>query len=98
MLNNKTHIALISKGINRANETKIEIVGAETQTDEALEARTWRSFCFLINPDATRFFAKLLISLIVISLCSYQLVNVTDCGSQHLYSGLLGMILGAYLK
>jgi hypothetical protein len=58
----------------------------------------WRSLCFVIHPDATRFFAKLLISLIVIWLCAYQLINVADCGSQHMYSGLLGIILGAYLK
>jgi hypothetical protein len=26
------------------------------------------------------------------------LINVDDCGSQHMYSGMLGIILGSYLK
>ena len=60
--------------------------------------REWKSFCFKLDSEASKFFAKLLISLVTISLCFYQLVNVEDCGSQHMYSGLLGIILGAYLK
>ena len=62
------------------------------------KGREWKSFCFTLDSEASKFFAKLLISLVVVSLCFYQLVNVEDCGSQHMYSGLLGIILGAYLK
>ena len=70
----------------------------QIELDQKEKDRHWRSFCFDIDANATRFFAKLLISLVVISLCFYQLINVQDCGSQHMYSGLLGIILGAYLK
>ena len=62
------------------------------------EERHWRSCCWYLNRDSTVFFSKLFISTCVVGLCIYQLIMVADCGSQHMYSGLLGIILGAYLK
>ena len=81
-------------------ETQVNLKIREEQatTDIANRKREWRSFCFKLDSEASKFFAKLLISLVVTSLCFYQLVNVEDCGSQHMYSGLLGIILGAYFS
>ena len=73
------------------DEKNIELEHEEKQ-------RHWRSCCFDIDRDSTIFFAKLFISTCVIGLCSYQLITLQDCSSQHMYSGLLGIILGSYLK
>jgi hypothetical protein len=73
------------------DEKKIEIEQEEKK-------QNWRSCCFEIHADSSKFFAKLFVSTMVIALCIYQLINVQDCGSQHLYSSLLGIVLGAYLK
>ena len=40
---------------------------------------------------------QITISLCVIMFSSYQLVNLTDCHSQNMYSGLLSLIVGYWL-
>jgi hypothetical protein len=72
-------------------EKKIEFEREDTR-------RHWRSCCFDLDRDGTVFFSKLFISTGVVVLCAYQLITLTDCSSQHMYSGLLGIILGSYLK
>jgi len=76
----------------------IEMDEKKLEIEQEEKKQNWRSCCFEIHADSTKFFAKLFVSTIVIGLCCYQLINVDDCGSQHMYSGLLGIILGAYLK
>lgn len=58
----------------------------------------WRSCCFEINKQYSLFFSKLLISLLVIALCSYQLVVLADCQYQSLYSSLLSTVITFWLS
>lgn len=51
----------------------------------------------VIDQRATRFFTQLLISLVVITVCVYQLVSLDNCEAQSLYSGLLTMVIGVWL-
>ncbi len=57
----------------------------------------WRSCCFEIDKQYSLFFAKLIISLLIICLCSYQLIVLADCQYQSLYSSLLSSIIVFWL-
>ena len=83
---------------SRRLEHQIEIDDRQIENDVEEKKQAWKSFCFTVHADSMKFFAKVLISSAVIALCSYQLINVEDCHSQNMYSGLLGTILGSYLK
>lgn len=68
-----------------------EEVAAELET-------TWKSCCVLVDRSAVVFFSTLSISLIVIAFCIFQLIRLEDCQSQSTYLGLLGLIIGVWLK
>jgi hypothetical protein len=82
----------------RRIEHAMEMDDKKIEFEQEENRRHWRSCCFDLDRDSTIFFAKLFISTCVVGLCAYQLITLQDCGSQHMYSGLLGIILGSYLK
>ena len=82
--------------------TKLEILHEHTvqdkKVDAEIEERRWKSCCFQLESESTKFFGKMIISLITMGLCSYQLVTLKDCQYQSLYSSLIGLVVGSYLK
>ena len=56
----------------------------------------WRSCCFSVSKPMLKFISTFIISLIVIALCCYQIVDstITD---KSLYTSLLCVVLGIYL-
>lgn len=59
---------------------------------------TMRSCCFEMRFIAVVCVARFLISVFVLLLCAYQLIHQLECTYQSLYSGLLGLIIGHWLK
>ena len=59
---------------------------------------TIKSCCFVLKKDFTIFIAKLLVSLITMFFCIFMLINNKSCESQSLYSSILCLIIGAYLR
>lgn len=57
-----------------------------------------KSCCFELHQSSLQFFGKITISLAVISLCSYQLIHLTECTHQSLYSSILGIVIGHWIK
>jgi hypothetical protein len=80
----------------------IQMSEQQLEHEQKLQAsqadRSWRSCCFIMEKDSTVHFTKLFISIMVISLCGYQLISLTDCSSQHMYSAILGLILGHWTR
>jgi len=71
----------------------------EKRLDIELEQVAWRSCCFSLHKESSHFFGKLLISLIVMALCIYQLImNTSNSAVQISYSSILSIILGNYLQ
>ena len=67
--------------------------------DVELTDRGWRSCCFELHKDSSLFFGKLIVSLTVIGVCSYQLINNTNnCTAQIAYSSILSLIIGTWMK
>ena len=62
-----------------------------------LEEKQWKSCCFELHKESSLFFGKMVISLSVIALCSYQLITLKDCNYQSLYSSLLSSIITFWL-
>lgn len=58
---------------------------------------TWRSCCLTVDKRALAFFSSLVISLIILLFCIYQLVNKTECEDIQIYISLITMIIGVYL-
>ena len=63
-----------------------------------LQEKKWRSCCFEIHSESSMFFAKIWISSLTISLCSYQLITQVDCSYQSLYSSLLSSVITFWLS
>lgn len=81
---------------------KLDIIHEHTLQDRRLELeieeRKWKSCCFQLESESTKFFGKMTISLITIAVCSYQLITVKECSYQIGYSSLLSLVVGSYLK
>jgi hypothetical protein len=63
-----------------------------------IEDRRWESCCFTLHKESSLFFAKLTVSVLVIGLCSFQLIHLTDCNYQSLYSSLLSTVITFWLS
>ena len=70
-------------------ETKL----LKVETDDNVK---WESCCMIVNKNMVKFLSTFIISLIVIALCCYQIVDkeITD---KSLYVSLLTLITGIYL-
>ena len=67
------------------------------EDDEHADVEYWRSFCFLIDPRAVKYFSTLVLSLIVTCFSMYQLIHLDKCDSSE-YQSLLMLVLGVYLN
>ena len=63
-----------------------------------IEERKWKSCCFQLEPESSMFFSKLTVSILVIILCSYQLIYLKSCEFQSLYSSILSSIITYWLS
>jgi len=97
----------IQKIDNRIINHKIELEEKEKEfkmemerikEEHAHEERSWKSCCFQLEKDSSLFFAKLSISILIIILCSYQLITLTNCNYQSLYSSILSSIITYWLN
>lgn len=75
-------------------EKKVELEEKKSKISE----RQWRSCCFQLEPQSSIFFAKLIISVMTISLCSYQLITEVDCSSRSLFSSILSSVITFWLS
>ena len=76
------------------HELKIEDIKLEADIQE----RKWKSCCFQLEPESSMFFSKLTVSILVIILCSYQLISLEGCNYQSLYSSILSSIITYWLS
>ena len=57
----------------------------------------WRSLCFAMNPQATKFIVQVTILSGLIVLSSVMLIKDSECNSQRNWSSLLMVCLGVFL-
>ena len=79
-------------------EKKHSLEVEDKKLDFELEDKKWRSCCFELHSESSLFFAKLSVSLSVITLCGYQLITLKDCNYQSLYSSLLSTVITYWLS
>ena len=77
---------------------QIELENKELEYNHEDKRDVVESCCFKLRQSSLNFFGKLAISIGTVSLCSYQLINLTDCSHQTLYSGILGIIVGHWMR
>ena len=82
----------------RLEEKKHEMKIEDEKLVVDLEDRRWRSCCFDLHQESSLFFAKVSISILVICLCCYQLINLRSCEYQSLYSSLLSSVITFWLS
>ena len=81
--------------VSPRTEHELKIEDLKTVAD--IEERKWKSCCFQLEPESSVFFAKLIVSILVILLCSYQLISLEGCTYQSLYSSILSSIITFWL-
>ena len=79
-------------------EVEHEMKLADMKLEQEINNTEWRSCCFSLHQESSLFFAKLTVSLAVISLCSYQLISLKNCEYQSLYSSLLSSVITFWLS
>jgi hypothetical protein len=84
--------------LERIEEKKHEMKIEDEKLVVELEDRRWRSCCFDLHQESSLFFAKVSISILVICLCCYQLINLRSCEYQSLYSSLLSSVMTFWLS
>ena len=57
----------------------------------------WDSLCFRLNKGFVKFLAQFAVSLLVLSICSYKILNIDEKEDKSLYFSLITLILGVYL-
>ena len=57
----------------------------------------WDSLCFRLNKGFVKFIAQFSISVLVLSICSYKILNIDEREDKSLYVSLITLILGVYL-
>jgi len=60
-------------------------------------APRWISCCFEVDKRVLTFFSQLAVATLVLVFCMYQLITLTNCEAQSLYSGILTFIIGIYI-
>ena len=65
--------------------------------EEEKSSGEWRSFCFKLNTNATKYFVQVGVLTGLIVFSTIMLVNEPDCQSQRNYSSLLMVCLGVFL-
>ena len=64
------------------------------QTDDNTK---WDSLCFRLNKGFVKFIAQFAVSVLVLSICSYKILNIDEREDKSLYVSLITLILGVYL-
>ena len=88
------------KLLTRMNSNELKHAHEALQVEQELidVENSWKSCCLTVDRIALQFFTQLSISLIVISLCIYNLVQYPDnCDNNQVYMGLLTMVIGVYV-
>lgn len=75
---------------------KLEIDIEEKRSN--ITDRQWKSCCFNLHPESSGFFAKLIISVMTIIICAYQLITLKECQFQSLYSSILSSVIIFWLS
>ena len=57
----------------------------------------WDSLCFRLNKGFVKFLAQFAVSVLVLSICSYKILNIDEKEDKSLYVSLITLILGVYL-
>ena len=68
---------------------------SETITDDNTK---WDSLCFRLNKGFVKFLAQFAISVLVLCICSYKILNIDEKEDKSLYVSLITLILGVLLK
>jgi len=94
MKNIETNIKFDELKINH----QIEMENKEIEYKHEDKKDVIKSCCFELRHSSLLFFARFTITMCVMGLCSYQLIYLVDCSHQTLYSGILGIIIGSWVK
>ena len=81
------------------NDTDIEprIMIHPTNHVDQESSQTWKSCCFIINPNAVKYFTQVTILSSLIIFSAVMLVVDQRCESQRNYGSLLMVCLGVFL-
>ena len=77
---------------------KIDIENNNNEFEHKQEDKTISSCCFKMKIDGLNFMAKFTVSLIILTLSAYQLITLVQCQYQMVYTGLIGLVVGHWLK
>jgi hypothetical protein len=82
--------------IDDDEEAKLSVRSTTSQKKENI---VWcESCCMRVNKHALVFFAQLAISLIVMGFSIYMLSKSETCEHDAMYSGLLSIIIGVWVR
>lgn len=78
--------------------TPISINATDAKKREVNPDIIWRSGCLVMNKGMVKYITGYIIAVFVVGFCSYQLTQHHACEYQTLYSGLISLIIGAFLR
>lgn len=71
---------------------------SETKIEINKEPQVWRSGCLTVNRGMVKYLTGYLLCIGVITFSGYQLTQNHACEWQQLYTSLISLIVGAFIR
>jgi hypothetical protein len=77
-----------------------KVLDHQLQADTASQKNKWSLCCYSKGTDARllQFIATFIISIVLLIFSCYQLSYTSDCEGTNLYTGLITLVVGVWLK
>lgn len=96
MSNKQKPIRSKSAPPSRSQEKDKESIAIQVAEPTVVEPKIWKSCCLTQDSNAVRFYSRIVITVMIIAFCMYQLIVLENCEAQSLYSGILMACVGIW--
>ncbi len=80
-------------------ESKVDIYDDSKTTTKKKDEVTWRSCCLIVDPHAIAYFSQIFITLIVLAISTYFLIDAKgDCNQSSPWINVISFLIGKILS
>lgn len=96
----KGELSHILPAMHRSPSIQRRVLDHQLQVDSTKQKNKWSLCCYSKGTDARllQFIASFAISITLLIFSCYQLAYVTDCQGENLYTGIITLVVGVWLK